>query len=85
MNFSDREELWEILKDARVLTRQEREQQILREIQRYDSVHLLADLLEQHFHTTEIEDITDNDFNAAATLAWILIRRLRNSETGSVH
>jgi len=85
MNFSDLEELWDTLTEARTRTRPEREQQILDEVEKFDSIHLLEDLLEQHFQTTSIKDISETDFDAATTLAWILIRRLRKSESGSVH
>lgn len=85
MNISDCGELWDFLTETQNLSREKREQLIMSEVQKLDCRHLLADLLEQHFHTSEMKNVPDTDFDSAATLAWILIQRLRKAQTGAVH
>lgn len=74
-----------ILDQATQLTREQRELQIMMEIEKYGAQSEFEAILDGVLGHRRLEDISGDDFNHAALVSWKFIYSLRQSRTGTVH
>jgi hypothetical protein len=84
MSFMDDPEVKRILDTARVMTRAERETAILTEIERLGAADVLQYTLQNALAADSLAEVTDNEFDFAALVAWRVIYKLRANK-GALH
>ncbi|WP_153769116.1 hypothetical protein [Labrenzia sp. CE80] len=84
MSFMDDPEITRILDKATVLTRQERQRAIESEIEKHDGADVLQYSLKSALGVELLADVSEQDFDLAALIAWKIIYKLRASK-GALH